>query len=98
VSAAPLPDIEAIRDVLSRATGTGWEAAYRQDVGALLDALAAALARAAEAEANHESALSDTAVILAGWRHRVLRMERERDDARAATMIECGELRREEKP
>jgi hypothetical protein len=37
VSAAPPRDIEAIRHVLSRATGTGWEAAYRQDVGALLD-------------------------------------------------------------
>ena len=37
MSAAPPRDIEAIRHVLSRATGTGWEAAYRQDVGALLD-------------------------------------------------------------
>jgi hypothetical protein len=78
VSAAPPPDLAAIRHVLSRATGTGWEAAYRQDVGALLDALAAALARGAEAEANHKSASS----ILAGWRHKALRMERERDDAR----------------
>lgn len=26
-----------IRDVLTRATGTGWEAAYRQDVGWLLE-------------------------------------------------------------
>jgi hypothetical protein len=30
------PDLEGIRGVLSRATGNGWEAAYRQDVGALL--------------------------------------------------------------
>ena len=37
MSAAPPRDIEATRHVLSRATGTGWEAAYRQDVGALLD-------------------------------------------------------------
>jgi hypothetical protein len=37
VSATPPPDLAAIRSVLSRATGTGWEAAYRQDVGALLD-------------------------------------------------------------
>ncbi len=37
MSAAPPPDLAAIRSVLSRATGTGWEAAYRQDVGALLD-------------------------------------------------------------
>jgi hypothetical protein len=29
-------DLEGIRGVLSRATGNGWEAAYRQDVGALL--------------------------------------------------------------
>jgi hypothetical protein len=39
VSAAPPRGIEAIRHVLSRATGTGWEAAYRQDVGVLLEAL-----------------------------------------------------------
>jgi hypothetical protein len=32
----PAPDLEGIRGVLSRATGNGWEAAYRQDVGALL--------------------------------------------------------------
>jgi hypothetical protein len=37
MSAAQPLDIEAIRHALSRATGTGWEAAYRQDVGALLD-------------------------------------------------------------
>jgi hypothetical protein len=37
VSATPPPDLAAIRSVLSRATGTGWEAAYRQDVGVLLD-------------------------------------------------------------
>lgn len=37
MTAAPPRDIEAIRHVLSRATGTGWEAAYRQDVGVLLD-------------------------------------------------------------
>jgi len=36
------PDLAAIRSVLSRATGTGWEAAYRQDVGALLGAVAQA--------------------------------------------------------
>jgi hypothetical protein len=39
MSAAPPPDLAAIRSVLSRATGTGWEAAYRQDVGLLLEAL-----------------------------------------------------------
>ncbi len=37
MSATPPPDLAAIRSVLSRATGTGWEAAYRQDVGVLLD-------------------------------------------------------------
>jgi hypothetical protein len=30
-------DLTGIRQVLSRATGTGWQAAYRMDVGALLD-------------------------------------------------------------
>jgi hypothetical protein len=30
-------EIRHIRQVLSRATGTGWQAAYRMDVGALLD-------------------------------------------------------------
>jgi hypothetical protein len=41
-------DIAAIGSVLSRATGTGWEAAYRQDVGALLGAVEEALADMAE--------------------------------------------------
>jgi hypothetical protein len=41
-------DIAAIGSVLSRATGTGWAAAYRQDVGSLLDAL-----EAAHAEVEH---------------------------------------------
>ena len=30
-------DLTGIKQVLTRATGTGWEAAYRQDVGVLLD-------------------------------------------------------------
>ena len=49
-------DIAAIGSVLSRATGTGWEAAYRQDVGALLDALEAANAEAATMRAWAEEA------------------------------------------
>ena len=49
-------DIAAIGSVLSRATGTGWAAAYRQDVGALLDALEAAIAEAATMRAWAEEA------------------------------------------
>ena len=49
-------DTAAIGSVLSRATGTGWAAAYRQDVGALLDALEAAIAEAATMRAWAEEA------------------------------------------
>ena len=72
-------DIAAMRASLSTCTGYGAVEveSYRQDVGELLDALEAALARAAEAEANHRCA----SCILAGWRHKALRMERERDEA-----------------
>jgi hypothetical protein len=43
-------DLEGIRGVLSRATGNGWEAAYRQDVGALLAEMERLRARADAAE------------------------------------------------
>jgi hypothetical protein len=36
-----IPDLTGIREVLPRATGTGWAAAYRQDVAALLAAVEA---------------------------------------------------------
>ncbi len=49
-------------------------------VRALTAARDAALADAVEAKANYKSASS----ILAGWRHKAMRLERERDEARAA--------------
>ncbi len=80
-------DIAAIGSVLSRATGTGWEAAYRQDVGSLLDALEAAHAEAAtmrawaeEAAAAENANARDLEVAIA----RAVEAERERDEARAA--------------
>ena len=61
MSAAPPRDIEAIRHVLSRATGTGWEAAYRQDVGALLD------------EVERLRSINDDYLLEMGRQHALLR-------------------------
>ena len=79
-----MSDIAAIGSVLSRATGTGWAAAYRQDVGSLLDALEAAHAEAGllQQEARIRQGISDG--LAAEVEH--LRVEVEAAIAEAATM------------
>ena len=63
-------DLASIRQVRTRATGTGWEAAYRQDVGALLDECDT-LRRMAEDAARDENAnaaeLEAARITLKAW-------------------------------
>jgi hypothetical protein len=104
MSAAQPLDIEAIRHALSRATGTGWEAAYRQDVGALLDEVerlrayvgdlkrhGASLHKAAAAGRDAERA----AVVAWLWAEAYLTLY-EATPSDVAGAIERGEHRREE--
>lgn len=68
-----------IRDVLTRATGTGWEAAYRQDVGHLLarvddfdtpgeaSSILKLRARVAELEATIAAERGESTGALPGW-------------------------------
>ena len=101
-------DIAAIGSVLSRATGTGWAAAYRQDVGSLLDALEAAHAEAATMRAwaeeaaaaeneNAEDARRERVAVVAWLRENEGRGARAWEIlSAAADRIERGEHRREE--
>jgi hypothetical protein len=106
VSAAPPRDIEAIRHVLSRATGAGWEAAYRQDVAALVaevERLRELLINAgwpalAIAELGAKSTIDERAAVVAWLRAEAYLTLYEATPSDVADAIERGEHRREEKP
>ena len=100
-------DIAAIGSVLSRATGTGWAAADRQDVGALLDALEATNAEAATMRAwageaaaaeneNAEDARRERVAVVAWLRAEAYLTLYEATPSDVADAIERGEHRREE--
>lgn len=55
-------DLDSLRTLVARATGTGWEAAYRQDVAALV-----AEVERLRAEAAKERAAERAAVV--AWLH-----------------------------
>jgi hypothetical protein len=71
-------DVGKLLDALetAEAEARGEAASLRHTLAIIGAERAAALARAVVAEASHKAASS----ILAGWRHKAQRMERERDD------------------
>ena len=101
-------DLDSLRTLVARATGTGWEAAYRQDVAALvaevdrlrvINADLRLMVDGLETAAHEERAavvalLRERHVATQEWDGRVNAVSHTYDNA--ANIIERGEHRREE--
>lgn len=93
-------DLDSLRGIVSRATGTGWQAAYRQDVEALVAEVERLRVMREEMPRAHDFAKAKAA---ANERASVVRYLRSQepgyyDNMVLAEHIERGEHRREEEP